>query len=399
MRKIKLNPINYVLEEIRNNFNNNPLKSEKIELLKSKKRIVFKDIVSKIAVPEFRKSTVDGYAIKVSKYPIKLDLIESTQIGKIYDIKVDDFTCVYVPTGGMVPDGAEAVVKIEETEIDKNIVNIKKNYNNNENIIEIGDDLNYGDIIIKKGEILSNFNIGALASVGMDMITVVKKPKIIIISTGDEIIDKGAIKLGQVRDINTKTLSLLADDFQMDVVETHLINDDYDKIYKKVLESIDKCDILILSGGSSVGKRDFTYDIINEIGSVITDGISLKPGKPTIVGKFKNKPIIGIPGHPVSAIMVFKIIISEILNTWNYKTPTDIKQEGILLDAISPAIGRDTYQMVSIVWDKNVPYIKKTSGKSGMISLLTNSMGYVIIPKEVKVIKANTKVIYYKFYN
>lgn len=396
MKKMQLNTIESVLDIIENNFKGTFSKFEIVDIMESVGRTVFEEIVSKEIIPEFPKSTVDGYAIKISDKPVNLNLVNSIEIGQVYDYVLRDNECIYVPTGGMVPSGADLVVKIEETtKVSSEEVFFPNVYKTKENIIAKGEDLNIGDVILEKGSRINTFDVGAFASLGIRNIMVLKKPTVTIISTGDELVESSQkTKIGQVRDINTKTLNILANDFGLEVINMHIVGDDYEKLKNTLEESVETSDAVIVSGGSSVGLKDYTYDLINEscMPGVLSYGIALKPGKPTIIGKHNSKPIIGLPGHPVSAVMVFRLIVKNIMSSFGFSLEDDITDEVELLDDIYAAEGRDTYQMVDVKILNKKKYAIPTSGKSGMISLLTNSNAYVIVSKEEKSIKKNTIV-------
>ncbi len=385
MRDIKLNPINEVLEKIRDNFTDYTPTTEIILIDDAKGRIAAKDIISEVTIPEFRKSCVDGYAIKYMKKAMSRELIDDVKIGTETNYQLKPLECIYVPTGGMLPKGTDVMVKIEETiKEEESIIFFKGDHRISENIIEVGDDVKIGDLVIKKNNPISIFDIGALTSMGLKEVEVLKKQRISIISTGDELItDNEKMSIGKVRDINTKTLSLLSREYDLEVTNTYVVSDDYKGLLKTAKRGLKHSDILIISGGSSVGKTDYTFDIINELGSpgVITDGIAMKPGKPTIVGKVNNKPVLGLPGHPVSAIMTFRIIMKEILKSRGYSVKEDYKEEAILSSDIYAAKGRDTFQMVNVKLENGKKIAYPTSGKSGTISLLTKSNAYVLIPK------------------
>lgn len=377
MRDIKLNPIKEVLMGIEGSFDNVVLESETVSLLKARNRYAALDIHSNMIIPPYRKSTVDGYAIKLSEDSQRLKIKRKHEITTVEADYLEDMT-IYVPTGGRVPLDAEAVIKIEETTPDGDFVVIKPCLKS-ENIIRIGEDLKMDQQVIEKKQKITTFDVGVLAALGKTEVTVLKKPTLGIISTGDELIPiDGEYNFGKTRDINGMTLSCLSEDYGLEVKYQNLISDDYEALKHAILESHKACDITIISGGSSMGEKDYTFDILTEIGEVITDGIALKPGKPTIVSKKDNKPILGLPGHPVSAIMVFKILMPVLLKKYGIELIQNKPFKATIMNDVKPARGRDTYQMLHFVDD--LAY--STSGKSGMMTLLTKSEGYTIVDKD-----------------
>ncbi len=381
MREIKLNPISEVLQRITTQFDEITLEAETVELLDAKGRYIYDDILSDIIIPAYRKSTVDGYAIKKTSEPTNKLLVESHDILDISEISVGEH-CVYVPTGGRVPDDADVMVKIEETEKNKDSISFNA-YPENENIIEVGADLNIGDVVMNRRQKVTTFDIGVLASLGHYSIKVFRKPTLAIISTGDELIKVNEpLTLGATRDINGHTLQALATEFELKVVYTDLINDTRELLKQSIIDAHKVADITVVSGGSSVGIKDYTFGILDELGDVLSDGMALKPGKPTIVCNCEGKPIIGLPGHPVSAIMVFKILMPTLIRKYGIEIKPEGTKNAIITRDVYPARGRDTYQMIHFEMKNGILYAEPTSGKSGMMTLLTHSEGYTVVTKD-----------------
>ncbi|HSQ34246.1 MAG TPA: molybdopterin molybdotransferase MoeA, partial [Peptostreptococcaceae bacterium] len=251
-----------------------------------------------------------------------------------------------------------------------------------ENIVYKGDDIKNGQVVLNKGKKVTYQDIGVLAALGIKEVDVYKGIKFYIISTGDEIIDiDEELKFGKIRDINGYALHGLISKLGGKVVNKVIVKDNYNELREEVKNGIENSDIVLISGGSSVGVRDFTHDVINSFDGqgILVHGVALKPGKPTIVGECCNKPVFGLPGHPVSALLVFKIfveyLVSELLN---------IKDNNYSINAVidsnlhsSP--GKQTYQMVSIEERDEKYYAIPNFGKSSMITLLSKSCGYVIL--------------------
>lgn len=387
MREIKLNPIEDVLKLIEKYTIQT--ESQWIDINDSIGRILVDDLIADQMLPPYRKSTVDGYALiddqKKRKY-----LIGEHEITTLETLGLTDH-CLYVPTGGRVPEDASHVVKIEETLREGDYVIFNDFMDNN--IIEPGADMVVGKRLKKKNTEITVFDIGVFASLGHQQIKVYKQPVLSIISTGDELIAiEDNYYLGAVRDVNTYTLAASASAMGIQVCNRRIIKDSYDLLKETILKELDHCDFLLVSGGSSMGKKDFTYDVLTEIGQVFSYGMALKPGKPTILSLVNGKAVFGLPGHPVSAVMVFRLLMEKYLCHYHiYKQPP-LEYERILNKDIYAAKGRDTYQMVTFDNKKCYP----TSGKSGLVTLLSESDGYTIIEKDCH-IKKGSKVICYKF--
>ncbi|MGL6105904.1 molybdopterin molybdotransferase MoeA [Romboutsia sp.] len=376
-----------------NNFKNIKIETEKVTILDCYERVLSKDIASQINVPDFNRSTVDGYAIKSNDshgcsdcMPTFLEVTGEVNMGQAVDIDIKNGQCIYVPTGGMLPKSADSVIMIEYVEkLDESTIAIHKPISTGENVVYKGDDIKENQVVLKKGKKINSQDIGVLASLGAYEIEVYKSIKFTVISTGDEIIDLDEnLEFGKIRDINGYAICSLIKKLGGSVVKKSIVKDNYELLKEEVSNGIKNSDIVLLSGGSSVGTRDYTHDVINSFDGqgVLVHGVALKPGKPTIIGECENKAVIGLPGHPVSAIIVFKIFIEYLVNQI-----LDIKETTYTVDAIintnlhsSP--GKKTYQMVSLEEIANKYYAKPMFGKSSMITLLSKSCGYIIIDED-----------------
>lgn len=358
------------------------MKKEIVPLSESIGRYSVSKIVSRDYVPNFSKSTVDGYAVKAeSTYgasdsiPAMFILKGEAEMGKgnIYTIDADE--TVYVPTGGMIPGGANAVVMIEYSEVLGEEVFLNNSVSYGENIIYRGEDLEKGTILLEAGKKIKPQNIGSFAAGGITDIEVRINPDFYIISTGDEIKELGSKLLpGEIRDINSYTLEALINECNCHLKGRTLVKDNLEVLKSEMKKGLDNSDILILSGGSSVGNKDYTCRAIKELGGdILVHGIAIKPGKPTIIGKIHEKLVIGLPGHPVSALMVFKALLEELLDA-DKRVPYRMT----LKKDIHSTPGRTTYQTVIADGDLAIPL----HGKSGVISLLNNAFGYTIIPSD-----------------
>ncbi|WP_372714212.1 molybdopterin molybdotransferase MoeA [Ilyobacter sp.] len=357
-------------------------KKEIVPLGESFGRYSASKIVSKDSVPSFNKSTVDGYAVKAeSTYgasesiPSMLTLKGEAEMGKENKYTINSDETVYVPTGGMIPNGANAVVMIEYSEVLGEEIFLNTSVSHGENIIYKGEDFEKETVLLESGKRIKPQNIGSFAAGGITEVEVRVNPSFYIISTGDEVKDLGSeLRPGEIRDINSYTLEALIKECNCQLMGRVLVGDDLELLKEEIKKGIENSDILILSGGSSVGSKDYTCRAIKELGGeILIHGLSIKPGKPTIIGGIHGKLVIGLPGHPVSALMVFKALLGEIINT-----DRGIPHRMILQKDIHSTPGRTTYQPVIIEENFAVPL----HGKSGVISLLNRAFGYTIIPSD-----------------
>lgn len=401
MHKMTLNPIETVCNLLRESFKEGYAPTETIALNQCFNRSLAHDFVSSEQIPAFAKSTVDGYAVKYAQKSTPLTLIGEVVMGQPTTLVLNEGTCIKVPTGGMVPHGTDTMIMIEDVSaLSDGVIQVNTPSITRDNIIEAGQDMAVGKCVLTKGRVLKTHEIGVLAALGHYHVEVFKKPRLALISTGDELVDESqAIQMGQIREINTYTLAVLAEQMGFEVVSRQILKDDYLTIKQNIMNALTIADCIVISGGSSVGDKDYTYDLLQETcdQGVLVSGMAIKPGKPTIVAKHGHQPVIGLPGHPVSSIVVFEILMTEILNTWGFKLPKPHTTPVTLTAPVFAAKGRDTYQMVNIINENGQHMAYPTSGKSGMITLLTASNGYVVIPKEQKKFEKGESVLGYYF--
>lgn len=354
-------------------------------------RIISNDIYARIDVPSFRRSIVDGYAVKSTdlsgaseNVPTFLKIVGESKMGEKCDICIDSGECVNVPTGGMIPDGADSVVMEEWVEnFTSDKISVYKSVASGVNVVDIGEDNKKGDILLKKGRKLSVSDIGLLSSNGISEVEVYKTFNVSIISTGDEIVDVNKEKNdAEIYDINSYTLYAECKKNLFNIVKIYLIKDDEDKLKHALKESMEKSNVVVVSGGSSKGKKDNTAKLIDELCSsgVLVHGIAVKPGKPTIIGYDEETKtvVIGLPGHPVAAVFLFKILVKDfyyrITGSFNLLKKKKIK--GYMKENVMQSTGRTTFQLVNIDDEYKVTPI---FAKSGIINSMSKADGYIII--------------------
>lgn len=281
-------------------------------------------VTAKENVPGFDRSTVDGYAVRArdtygssESMPGFLNVIGEVKMGEASAYQVGLGEAVYVPTGGMLPAGSDSVIMIEHCEDIDGLLNVYKQIAPNENVIRTGEDIRSGEVLLNEGTMLRPQELGALASLGVSEVTVFRKLKAGYLSSGDEIVPYQTENLlvGQIRDINYLTIAGLAAEWDIEVIYGGIVKDDFQEFQQRAKELYDQVDCLILSGGSSVGAKDYTIEVIDSLGTpgVFVHGISIKPGKPTILAMANGKPVIGLPGHPASAMIIFKLFGEKVL--------------------------------------------------------------------------------------
>lgn len=382
---------------------------ESINILESVNRISFEDITAGSNVPEFRRSTVDGYAVNSKDVfgageaiPSILTLKGEVSMGKEPPANIKSRgECLYVPTGGMLPEGADSVIMIEYSDrLDENTVLVYTPAAPGDNVIQRGEDISTEDIVIRKGQKLRPYEIGVLASLGIHEIKVYKKIRAAIISTGDEIVPcESQPALGEVRDINTYLLwSQLMQD-GAEPVRYGIIKDDYDLLKATVDKALEECDFVLISGGSSVGKKDQTLKVIDsyEDGEILAHGLAVKPGKPTIIGRKGEKIIFGLPGHPLACSIVYKIIVKDYLSGLMSNTENGYGINALMSINYHKAKGREEYLPVSLETIDGKIIAKPVFGKSGLITTFSRAWGYIKIDRNLEGLKEGQDVNVIKF--
>ena len=363
---------------------------ELVPLAEALGRVLAQDIAATEYVPDFDRSTVDGYAVRArdtfgcsDAIPAILPLQGEVLMGEGAEFSLNPEECVAVPTGGAVPEGADSVVMVEYTEDYGGEIGISKPAAPGQNMIFRGDDVYPGKVILQKGRVLSAQDIGALAAIGRVMVPVVKKLTVGILSTGDELVPPEVVPgAGQVRDVNAPMLTAMLTGFGVHVISYGIVVDDEAKLAEVVAKAVAECDAVLLSGGSSVGVKDAACGIIESMGKLLLHGIAMKPGKPTIIGKTGKKPLVGLPGHPVAAYFVAKLFVLPLLGRLMERDMTAYTVTARLTESISANHGRAQYHCCRLEYRDGVLWASPIRGKSGLITTLAGAEGYFSISRD-----------------
>lgn len=364
---------------------------EKVPLEQAIGRVLAENIIAEEYVPDFNRSTVDGYAVRArdtfgcsDAIPAILPLAGEILMGEGAKMPLQPETCVYVPTGGAVPNGADSVVMIEYTEdYGDGSIGIAKAVAPGQNMIFRGDDVYPGKTILHKGRLLTSQDIGALAAIGKTKVPVVQRLRVGIISTGDELVPPNAVPgPGQIRDVNSTMLGAMLNAFGVDVIQYGIVIDDPLRLAQVVDDASNHCDAVILSGGSSVGVKDATCQIIETRGELLLHGIAIKPGKPTILGREGNKPLIGLPGHPVAAYFITKLFVLPLFARLSGQTLKSYTITARLAEKLGANHGRAQYQCCRLEEKDGELWAYPVHGKSGLITTLAECDGYFCIDRD-----------------
>jgi len=365
--------------------------AELVPLSAAMGRVLAEDIAATEYVPDFDRSTVDGFAVRArdtfgctDAIPAILPLQGEVLMGEGADYQLNPEECVAVPTGGAIPQGADSVVMVEYTEdYGDGTIGISKSVAPGQNMIFRGDDVHPGKVILQKGRVLSSQDIGALAAIGRTQVPVRRKLTVGIISTGDELVPcEVTPRAGQVRNVNGPMLEAMLVTFGVEVINYGIIIDDETLLSKTVTKAVSQCDAVLLSGGSSVGVKDAACRIIESMGELLLHGIAIKPGKPTILGKAGCKPLVGLPGHPVAAYFITRLFVLPLLSRLMGRKQEVYTTTARVTESISANHGRAQYQCCRLERKEGELYAYPIRGKSGLITTLAGADGYFCIDRD-----------------
>ena len=374
---------------------------ETVSLSAAMGRILAEDIAAGEYVPNFDRSTVDGFAVRArdtfgctDAIPAILPLQQTVQMGQGAGFPLNAEACVAVPTGGAVPKGADSVVMLEYTEdYGDGTIGISRPVAPGENMIFRGDDVFPGKVILQKGRVLSSADIGALAAIGRVRVPVVKKLTVGVISTGDELVPPEVQPCpGQIRDVNSPMLEAMLTAFGCHVINYGIVIDDEALLTQKVRQAAAECDAVLLSGGSSVGVKDAACRIIESMGRLLLHGIAIKPGKPTILGKAGPKPLVSLPGHPVAAYFITKLFVLPLLGRLSGRDMTAYTVTAKVTQSISANHGRAQYHCCRLTPRDGEVWAEPIRGKSGLITTLAGADGYFCIDRDCEGLPKNAEI-------
>jgi len=365
--------------------------TELVSLPAAMGRVLAEDIAATEYVPDFDRSTVDGYAVRArdtfgctDSIPAILPLQGEVFMGEGAEFRLNPEECVAVPTGGAIPRGADSVVMVEYTEdYGDGTIGISKSVAPGQNMIFRGDDVYPGKVILQKGRVLSSQDIGALAAIGQVQVPVSRKLTVGILSTGDELVPPEVTpKAGQVRNVNGPMLEAMLGAFGVETINYGIVIDDEALLSATVTKAVGECDAVLLSGGSSVGVKDAACRIIESMGTLLLHGIAIKPGKPTILGKAGCKPLVGLPGHPVAAYFITKLFVLPLLSKLSGRKQEVYTTTAKVTESISANHGRAQYQCCRLERKDGILYAHPIRGKSGLITTLAGADGYFCIDRD-----------------
>ena len=376
------------------NKNTKALKSEVVSIKDSLKRVLYGDVKSKINNPPFNKSVFDGYAFRSEdskgtskENPIELKIVDEIFAGMWPEIEIKHGEAVRIMTGAPIPVGADCVLKQEETERHGDLVKIFKEMKVNENISFMGEDIKIGETLIKKGKRLDYADLGIMASSGISEVLVYKKPRVSIISTGDEVCDiNSTLKPGKIYDSNLYSLSARIEELGYNVLSMEHVGDNIIKIGKAIEKAFEKSDIVFTTGGASVGEKDLMQKVSESIGfEKLFWKIKIKPGSAVVCSKKEEKILISLSGNPNAALTTFELLGKPVLKKLEGEEENiNIKREkGILMDSFNKKSPQRRFLRGNVIYDEKGAkvYITQIKSGNGILSSLLNANCLIEIEK------------------
>jgi len=395
---------------LKQTFSAKPVGAEQVSISEAHDRVLAKDIRAPLNIPPFRRSTVDGYAVKAADTfgasedkPVTLKFCGHVVIGESPNVIIKKGSTAEIVTGAPLPDGADSVVMVEYTNRQGNKVSVHRPVSIGENIMAAGSDIRKNETVLKIGRILGSREIGVLAAIGLTEVCVYRRPKVAVLSTGAEVVEPGkALPPGKIYDINAHTLSAAVQESGGEPINLGIVPDKRDKLKKALEKALDSADVVITSGGVSVGPKDFTPQVVDTLGKpgVIISGVAVKPGKPLTIAVVDGKPVFSLPGNPTSSLFMFNVFVRPILVKLAGRTEETLpKVKAVAAQKMFPARGRRTFVMVNLAYDKTGRLLVSPvpTGLSGAITTLAKADGFIEISEKQQFIDAGTEIDVYLF--
>lgn len=379
-----------------------PLGSEKVSLLEALRRVIAEDIHANRDVPPLDNSGMDGYAVKnldiknsSKDHPVRLKVVEDLPAGSISTKTLRRGQAIRIMTGAPIPKGANTIIPVEETEKEEGFVSIFKAVSSGEHIRRAGEDVKKGDLVVSVGDLIRPAEVGMLASLGRSFISVYQKPLVAILCTGEELVDvDGDLDEVKIVSSNSYTLAAQVRDCGAIPIQLGIAKDRREEIREKLRQGI-RADVLISSGGVSVGDYDFVKDALNDLGvKMVFWRVAMKPGKPLAFGTIRRKPVFGLPGNPVSSMVSFEQFVRpSLLKMMGHRHLFRPTVEAILKEDIHKEPGRRHFIRSSVSFEKD-HYFATTTGAqgSGILRSMVRANGLIVIPEDREIVKAGEKV-------
>ena len=367
--------------------------------------VLREDIYAKRSVPPFDRSAVDGFALKAEDTfsasetnPLLLKVLGTINIGYSTDLKVEKGTAIQVPTGGILPEGADAVIMVEDTnKLEDNYIEVTSVLHPRKNVSAKGEDVKQEQLMFQTGHKFRSVDRGFMLSAGITEVQVTKTPSIAIIVTGDELVEPWEdVPDGKIPETNSVNLFDLCKDERWKPTKVGIVKDEIDNLKKTIEKAVNEYDVVLINAGTSVGKKDFAPVILSELGDIVFHGLAMRPGGPVLCANVNNKIVFGIPGFPTATIIAFRFIIRPIISALmglqekgaNRYVPATISRN------VGSKIGRMDFLRVKLEKriDGNYSAVPIQIGGSGILKNIVDADGFIIIPELSEGLKEGDKV-------
>ena len=382
-----------------------PLGTEKVPLLESRGRVLATDVSAAADMPHFDRAVMDGYAVRAAdtfgcseSQPSYLSCRGTVEMGNSTEGRpLLPGEAHRISTGGMLPPGSDAVVMWEVTREEEDLLEVWRSVAPGENVAHAGDDVKKGETVLEKGRLLRPADVGLLAGLGFEEVSLYRRPKVAVLSTGDELVAPGVNPgPGRIRNVNQYSLGAWIGHSGAEPLLLGIVPDDYEQIRARAAEGLEKGDMVLISGGSSAGTRDLTRKVVEDLGNpgLLFHGLAIRPGKPTVIGASGHRPVFGLPGHPVSAMVIFLVLVRPVLNRMlglvdgNGLTRIPAR----LGDNLPSQTGREDYYQVRLSREGDDFVAEPVFRKSGLVSAMVRGVGMVRVPPEKEGLEVGERV-------
>ncbi len=384
------------LDLVIKHFNIKPLGVEEVHIADATGRVLAENIYAPIDLPPFDRSTMDGYAVRSIDLisaseltPVKLRIVGRIECGEKPTVEVSEQTCVEIATGAPVPPGADSVIMVEYTKQVEDSLLVYRSVYPGENIQFTGTDVSKGDLILRKCTVLTHREIAILAALGIDKVKVFRKPKVAIVGTGTELTEPGKplSEIGRIYDSNTFMLYSLLRELGCEPIRLGIVPDDEKLLEEAVLRGVNSADIILVTGGTSAGTSDITYRVLEKLGRVLVHGLQIRPGKPTVIADINGKLVIGLPGYPNSALIVFYLLVKPILNRMLCREDHCLEVEAQLGNRVLGAQGRRAVYPVMLIRRSRKVIAYPLPLQQGALTPIVYADGLLFVPENVELIE------------
>jgi molybdopterin molybdotransferase len=358
-------------------------------------RVLDEEVIAEEDLPPSPRSTMDGYAVSAAdtfgasaSLPSFHMVVGHVQMGVSPEFQVGAGEAAEIPTGGFLPAGTDAVVMVEFTNVvGDGTIEVVRPVTVGENVLGRGEDVRAGDVLLPRGRRLRPQDLGLMAGLGRTEVSVFRRPKVVVLSTGDEVVPiTETPRPGEIRDINSYSLSALVRSSGSEVLSYGIVSDEAHLLRQALEKAVFEGDAVVVSGGSSVGARDLVVEVVASLprAEVLVHGVAVSPGKPTLLVRVDGKAVFGLPGHPVSAMIVAQVFLVPFLRFIEGEDleagPQGRKVQAILATSVASVQGREEYVRVRLEHKDGRLYAWPVFGKSSMLSTMVKSDGFMIVP-------------------